>query len=185
MRLLITAFDAFGNEKENISEIVLLSLNDKIHNIELVKHTIKTIFNEDNIKTLINNIKPDYLIMLGEAQNRKTISLEKVAINYVNARIPDNNNFSLKDQLIINNAPLAYFTPFDLQKIKSSIDNQLIEISYTAGTFVCNYTYYIALNHIETSNFKTKGLFIHLPKFGIEKENLVTFVTNIIKNLDN
>ena len=80
MRLLITAFDAFGNEKENISEIVLLSLNDKIDNIELVKHTIKTIFNEDNIKTLLNNIKPDYLIMLGEAQNRKTISLEKEGV---------------------------------------------------------------------------------------------------------
>ena len=92
------------------------------------------------------------------------MSLERVAINVDDARIPDNQGNRPIDQDIVQGGPAAYFTTLP---IKAALRNLQIEgiraeVSQTAGTYVCNHVFYSLM---KTAAGKTgiRAGFIHVP----------------------
>lgn len=167
MKLLITGFDAFGQDKINPSYQAILKLPDQINQIEIIKRQLPTKYkmSQKLLIKAIEEVKPDFVIAVGQAEGRKEISLEKVALNLMTAKIPDNAGFKPFDQVIELDGETAYFTSLPLENIYQNLRAKNIEvkISYSAGTFVCNKVFYDLMYLINNKKYNFKAGFIHIP----------------------
>lgn len=167
MKILVTGFDPFGGEKVNPAYEAVKLLPQKIKGAEIIKLEIPTVFAKapEVVKEAMKKYKPDAVLNVGQAGGRCGITVEKVAINYVEARIPDNEGDQPSDQLLREDGETAYFSTLP---IKAMVDNMRkngipSSISYTAGTYVCNAVMYTTLYNISKEFPGTIGGFIHVP----------------------
>lgn len=167
MKILLTAFDPFGGETINPALEAIKMVSDNIDHVELTKLEIPTIF-EQSIEILTNAIhihKPEAVICIGQAGGRKDITIERVAINIDDARIPDNAGNQPIDQTIRKDGAPAYFSTLPIKSIALQIQKAGIpaSISNSAGTFVCNHIMYGLLYSLSKDFPNTLGGFIHVP----------------------
>lgn len=103
-------------------------------------------------------------INVGQAGGRVDITVERVAINVDDARIPDNKGQQPIDEPIVANGPAACFSTLPIKAIVSALRQQGIpaSVSQTAGTFVCNHVMYGLLHQLQGKSGQ-KGGFIHIP----------------------
>lgn len=167
MKVLVTGFDPFGGEKINPAFEVIKQLRDSINGVEVIKLQVPTAFHSSVKLTVekIVEIKPDYVLCIGQAGGRFDISVEKVAINLNDARIPDNLGQQPIDTAIDENGETAYFSTLPVKAIVNAIRNENIpaSLSYTAGTYVCNHLMYGVLNYVHKNHLNIKAGFIHIP----------------------
>ncbi len=177
-KILITAFEKFGNHTENPSEILLSEIKiPENTKCLLLPVTFKNSFEKMN--SLLLNNRFNTVIMLGLANDRENISYEQIAINLIDCTIPDNNNEFYRNQKIFSNGPDGIFTNFSadtLFKIEQ-YPKAIIKKSLTAGSFVCNYVYYQTRIQYPEIN----SIFIHLPNFDkVKKEIQKDFIEYIL-----
>ena len=164
MSVLVSCFEPFDGEFINASQeaVSVLSLRRK----DLHYAVLPTIFSRaaDELLYTIGSLGPELVIMLGEASGRCSISLERVALNFVNARIPDNEGSQPSHELIRPGGPLALQANLPLQKISAALEDAHIPntISYFAGTFVCNFLSYRVMDYCSSKD-RIRALFVHLP----------------------
>lgn len=167
MKLLITGFDPFGGATINPAYEAVKLLPDEIKGWKIVKKEIPTVFVKDGeiLKKEIETEKPDVVVCVGQAGGRSGITIEKVAINLMEARIPDNEKKQPVDEAIKEDGATAYFTKLPIKSMVKRIKDHGIpaKISYTAGTFVCNDIMYRLLYMIEKEYKDMRGGFIHVP----------------------
>lgn len=167
-KVLITGFDPFGGEKINPALEAVKKLKDiEFSNIELRVKEIPTVFYK-SIKILedtVREFEPDVVICIGQAGGRSEITVERVAINVIDARIPDNEDNKLVDTPIIEDGAAAYFSTIPIKDIVLNIKKAGIpaSVSNTAGTFVCNQLLYGLMHVISTKYNNITGGFIHIP----------------------
>lgn len=167
MKILVTAFDPFGGEKVNPAALAVSLLKENIAGASIIKLTVPTIFNK-SIATVyeeINKENPDVVICVGQAGGRSHITVEKVALNLNDARIPDNEGNQPIDTTIFADGETAYFSTLPIKAMVSYMKENGVPatVSYTAGTFVCNHLMYGTLYHIHNSFSHIRGGFIHVP----------------------
>lgn len=192
MRLLVTCFDPFGGESVNPASVVVSKLPDRIGEAELIKLEIPTVFYKSIEKTVqaIDAYKPDAVLSIGQAGGRTRISVERVAINCDDARIPDNAGQSPDNLPIDKDGAPAYFATFDYKGMTKAImaANVPAELSNTAGTYVCNHIMYGVLNHIAKNKLDIKAGFIHIPFIEeqvINKPNMASMSTeSLVKGIE-
>jgi pyroglutamyl-peptidase len=111
--------------------------------------------------------RPQLVICTGQAGGRGSISLERVAINVNDARIPDNIGARPIDVPIVADGPAAYFTNLPIKAMLVALLDEGInaEVSQTAGTFVCNHVFYGLMYELATRPelSHTRGGLIHVP----------------------
>ncbi|MCE7699542.1 MAG: pyroglutamyl-peptidase I [Methanobacterium paludis] len=167
MKILVTGFDPFGGESINPAYEVVKRLRDNISGAEVVKLQIPTAFNESIKKTTnkIKEINPDFVLNIGQAGGRSGITVERVAININDARIPDNLNQQPVDTKIDETGENAYFASIPIKAIVQAIRDKKIPaaVSDSAGTYVCNHIMYGVQNYIHKNNLNIKAGFIHIP----------------------
>jgi pyroglutamyl-peptidase len=167
MKVLITGFDPFDKETINPSYEAIKLLKNNIKNTEIIKVEIPTVFKKSiiQLEKHIDLHNPDIIISVGQAGGRSDFSLERIAINLDDARIPDNEQNQPIDEKIFNDGDCAYFSNLPIKSMVKKIrDNGLpASISNTAGTFVCNHIMYGILYLIEKKYPGKKGGFIHVP----------------------
>ena len=163
MSVLVSCFEPFGGESINASQElvnVLSSTRKDLHYLVL-----PTVFSSavDRIIQTIDLIRPGLVIMLGEASGRASISLERVALNFANARIQDNEGSQPSHELIRADGPLALQTNLPLERISDVLTVEGIPntISYFAGTFVCNSLSYGVLEYCLHNSIQAG--FVHVP----------------------
>ncbi|MEH7304060.1 pyroglutamyl-peptidase I [Neobacillus drentensis] len=167
-KILITGFDPFGGEPVNPAlEAVKILHGKEIAGYEVVTREIPTVFGRaiSRLKESIDELYPDMVICVGQAGGRSTITPERVAINVDDARIPDNENNQPIDAEIVPDGPTAYFSNLPVKAMVQKMTENGIpaSVSNTAGTFVCNHTFYGLMNYIDTSSKNIRGGFIHIP----------------------
>jgi len=91
--------------------------------------------------------------------------VEKIAVNWMDFRIPDNQGEQLCDQMIDPEGPAAYFSTLPVREICMEILSGGIpaKISMSAGTFLCNQVFYTGLHSLATQSLVVPMGFIHLP----------------------
>jgi len=161
MNILVTAFDPFHQEATNASQLVLEELRQRL-DIQAV--VLPTSFHRSYplLRQAISSYKPDVVLLLGEAENRPFVSLERIAINLDDARIEDNDGVQPLQTTIERKGPDGLFTRLPIDQLEATVKEagHKIAISNTAGTFVCNHIMYEALYHLPKS--LAVG-FIHIP----------------------
>ncbi|EEH63487.1 pyroglutamyl-peptidase I [Gleimia coleocanis DSM 15436] len=167
MRVLITGFDPFDNEEINPSWEAIKCLPTEINGIEVHKLQLPTSF-ERGVATLVEALfalRPDATIQVGQHGGVASLQIERVAINLANARISDNDGNSPKEKTILTKAPTAYFATLPTAQIVRELQASGIpaQLSYSAGTFVCNTVMFTALHFAATEMPTLKSGFIHVP----------------------
>lgn len=179
MNILITGFEPFGNELKNPTQEVidLLPKNIKGHIVKTL--ILPVVFDECflPVVTELENKHYDIIVHLGLAAKRTAITPERLAINIKDARIIDNQGNKPCDEVIIENAPLAYHTTLPIRKIESILTRKHIPvaISNSAGLYVCNNLMYHTLHYLNTQNYQAKAGFIHVPYMREQVENNTDF----------
>lgn len=166
--VLITGFEPFGGERVNPSWEVVKQLNDlMMGGVRVVARQLPCVFGEalTALNAAIDDIQPVLVLAIGQAGGRADITIERVAINIDDARIPDNQGHQPVDQPIVEDGPAAYFTRLPIKAMVQGIRDAGIpaSISQTAGTYVCNHVMYGLLHRLNSANSEVKGGFIHIP----------------------
>ncbi|MBF0713515.1 pyroglutamyl-peptidase I [Gemella sp. GH3] len=194
MKILITGFDPFGGEKINPSAEAIKLLPKHIKDCEIITKTIPTVFelSAEVLKKEILEHNPDIVICIGQAGGSSNISIERVAINIDDARIPDNNGNTPVDKKIKEDGANAYFSTLPIKAIITKLNENNIpaKISNSAGTFVCNHIMYQSLYLANQLNNNFKTGFIHIPFLpeqigkaypSMSLENIITAIEIIIE----
>lgn len=167
MKVLVTGFDPFGGESINPAYEAVKLLPDTIAGAEVIKLEIPTVFTRsaEVVEAAIKQYDPDLILNVGQAGGRSCMTVEKVAINLAEARIPDNDGEQPFDQKIREDGDTAYFATLP---VKAMVENMKAHgipasISYTAGTYVCNSIMYHVLYMLDRNYPGKRGGFIHVP----------------------
>ena len=165
-RVLLTGFEPFAGASLNPSEQIVNTLKAReIEGIELHTAVLPVVFTESSelLRHLIKLHKPDLVICLGQAEGRREISFERVAINLDDARLADNAGRVVLDQPVVAGGPSAHFTTLPVKEMVAAVRAEGIAagLSTTAGTFVCNHIFY-AMQH-ELAETSVVSGFIHVP----------------------
>jgi pyroglutamyl-peptidase len=105
------------------------------------------------------------VLALGQAGGRSEISLERVAVNLIDARIADNDGLQPIDVPVVADAPAAYFTSLPSKAIVARLRERGIPAgpSLSAGSFVCNQVFFAITHLIATRLPQSRGGFVHVP----------------------
>lgn len=167
MKILVTGFDPFGGEKVNPAYEAVKLLPDQIHGAEIVKLEIPTVFSKCGpvVEEGIRQYQPNVVLNIGQAGGRASITIEKVAINFADARIADNSGDQPVDEPLQADGAPAYFATIPIKSMMQNVREHDLPcfISYTAGTFVCNAVMYNVLYMCAKRYPNTCAGFIHVP----------------------
>ena len=167
MKILITGFDPFGGESVNPAFEAVKLLPDTIAGAQIIKQEVPTEFGRagEVLEAAMNASKPDVVICIGQAGGRSAITPEKVGINIMDGRIPDNAGYQPVDVTIREDGETAYFTSLPVKAMVQKMKDAGIPaaLSYTAGSYVCNYLMYTLLYLIDKKFPGVRGGFIHVP----------------------
>lgn len=169
-KILITGFTSFDQALSNPSGEWISWMNarpkpkNKIVVGKILPVEFLTAFNE--FKTTYDEFLPDIVILTGLAANRLELTVERIGINWEDARIPDNAGYMPKSKVIINDAPDGLFTTLNLETIQNIFNTTdcTLKVSTSAGEYVCNELLFRVLHYSLTRNDKTLTTFFHLPK---------------------
>jgi len=126
-----------------------------VHHAEASRH----------VAALLGELQPVAVVHLGLAEGRARLGLERVALNVMDYRIPDNAGYRAEGEPCVADGPAAYFSTLPLPEILAALRAEGIPayVSNTAGTFLCNQTLYATLHEIAMREHTMRAGFIHLP----------------------
>jgi len=167
-KILLTGFEPFNQDSINPSwEAVKLldGLNTHLFHVRSIE--LPCVFGQSvqQLSKAIALTQPDIVIAVGLAAGRSEISVERVAINIDDARIPDNANNQPIDIPVVPDAPAAYFSTLPIKAIVQKIRQEGIPagVSQSAGSFVCNHVFYGLMHHVAQHSPNLRAGFIHVP----------------------
>ncbi|WHZ18625.1 MAG: Pyrrolidone-carboxylate peptidase [Rhodanobacteraceae bacterium] len=165
--VLLTGFAPFGGELVNPSWQAVRALDGAmIEDHRVVAVELPTEF-DASLPTLWHALRehePRVAIAVGLAGGREGLSLERVAINLIDARIPDNAGAQPVDVPVLRGGAAAFFSTLPIKAALLELQRAGIpaRISQTAGTYVCNQVFY-ALMHALRRQRNTRAGFVHVP----------------------
>lgn len=184
MKVLITGFDPFGGESVNPAYEAVKLLPDTIAGAQIIKLEIPTVFSKSGpaVEAGIQEHQPDIVINVGQAGGRSCVTIEKVAINLADARIPDNAGEQPVDEVLQKDGENAYFATIPVKAIVQNVREHGIpcHVSYTAGMYVCNCVMYNVLYMAAKKYPNIRAGFIHVPfaaEQAVDKANGMAFMS--------
>lgn len=167
--VLLTGFDPFGGDAVNPSWLAVQALQGTtVAGHRIVAAQLPTVFGQSlqALRASLRQHRPTLVLCTGQAGGRGAISLERVAINVNDARIRDNAGAQPVDTPVIEGGPAAYFTGLPIKAMLRALLAAGInaEVSQTAGTFVCNHTFYGLMHELAAPEWRgVRGGFVHVP----------------------
>ncbi|CAL9670027.1 pyroglutamyl-peptidase I [Streptomyces sp. enrichment culture] len=167
-RVLITGFAPFDGERVNPSwQAASLVAAEPPAGLTVTAAELPCVFGEslDVLRDAVRAGAPDLVLCLGQAGGRPGVTVERVAVNVDDARIPDNAGRQPVDEPVIPDGPAAYFSALPVKACVAAMREAGVPaaVSNTAGTFVCNHVAY-GLGHLIATDFPhLRGGFVHVP----------------------
>lgn len=164
--LLLTGFEPFGGETVNPAWEIARSLDGAlIEGVRVRAWQLPCVFGAA-LRALDEALQahaPVLVLALGQASGRCDLSVERVAINVDDARIPDNAGAQPVDEPVLPGAPAAYFSTLPIKAMVAGLRaaGYPASVSQSAGTFVCNHVFY-GLQH-RLAGTAVRGGFMHIP----------------------
>lgn len=166
MRILLSGFEPFGEVEDNPSQRIVEHYIEQ-KNPDIICEIAKVDYEwaGEGICILIEALQPDAVILLGVAQKRKAISLERIAVNINDASIPDNYGNLIQGEQIVEGAPVGYWSTLPLDAMYKALSSAEIPVRYSnhAGAFLCNHVMYDCLHYLARIDKNIPCGFIHVP----------------------
>jgi pyroglutamyl-peptidase len=161
--VLVTAFEPYDRWKANSSWLALVQLTQNLPSQPTITTRLYPVDFAAVKEKLANDLRGDYdyALHLGQAPGSTRIQLESIAINV------GGSSMQLPDQFqpLVHGGPTAYRSPLPLGPWSVRLRELGIpaQVSYHAGTYLCNATLYFSCYLAERMGLKTRSAFIHLP----------------------
>lgn len=164
--ILLTGFEPFAGEALNPSWELARTLNgETIAGARVVAVQLPCLFHAAlrQLDEVLACVRPVLVLAVGQAGGRCDLSLERVAINVDDARIPDNDGAQPIDEPVLAGGPAAYFSTLPIKAMVASLRERGFpaSVSQTAGTFVCNHLFYGLQHRLKDSGVRSG--FMHIP----------------------
>lgn len=165
--LLLTGFEPFAGDPLNPSWEVARALDgERIGAGRVRALQLPCVFGAslDLLGTALRRHRPVVVLCLGLAAGRAEVSIERVAVNLDDARIPDNAGAQPRDQPVVAGGPAAYFARLPVKAMAQGLRQAGLPggLSHSAGSFVCNHVFYGLLHRLRRQPAVRAG-FVHLP----------------------
>jgi pyroglutamyl-peptidase len=174
-RILVSGFEPFASHSINPTERLVAELQTSAgrtgetslipKGCDVRAVLLPVTFDEafKRLEVEINDFAPHAVVAMGLARGRAEINIERVAINCLDAEVPDNNGYQPRDLTIEHEGPAAFFSTLPVRRLVTDLSEAKIPavISNTAGTYVCNFLFY-RLQAL-TLDTQCRTGFIHFP----------------------
>eukprot|EP01135_Chromosphaera_perkinsii_P001727 Nk52_evm104s208 gene=Nk52_evmTU104s208 len=198
VRVLLTGFDKWeGSAGPNPSAEVVNALlhegwtgqgtkTDTGTGIEMEIHgvLVPVVFSQmvDIVRAKIREVDPDIVIMMGEYPGRAMVTMERVALNLIDATrygLADNTGVAPVNEEVVPGGPLALPASLPIRAMTLAMRKHHVpaDISEAPGTFGCNLLFYGIMHALQdeeqrhqegdvmgkTRNRRRQAGWIHLP----------------------
>lgn len=162
-RVLLTAFEPFGRFAENSSRLCLKAVEQNPPpGVELVTRLYPVDFAIVRAR-LFEDLDQGFTasLHLGQAGRNPSIELEAFAVNAGGYPGEDAGDFRVLEPL----GPAAYRCPLPLPQWAAGLRAAgfPVEVSFHAGTYLCNATSYWSQHWAANTGQPLRSLFVHLP----------------------
>jgi pyroglutamyl-peptidase len=161
--ILITAFEPYDRWSANSSWLALVQLTQDLRQLKDVTTRLYPVDFAAVKEKLANDLKAghDYALHLGQAPGSTRIQLESIGINVGGSSSQAPEQFCP----LVEGGPIAYRSPLPLGSWAAQLRGEGIpaQVSYHAGTYLCNATLYFSCYLAERMGLSTQAAFIHLP----------------------
>jgi pyroglutamyl-peptidase len=159
--VLLTAYEPYDHWSMNASQLVLAELMRDLPQSPQVTTKLLPV-NFDAVKAILAEelaANYDYALHLGQAPGWPAIHLEAVGLNIARDR------GSSCDRPLCEDGPVAYRSTLPLFEWRDRIaaSGIPVEVSFHAGTYLCNAALYLTHYFSERLGLKTQAAFFHLP----------------------
>jgi len=164
--VLATAFEPFGGETVNASCEAAKRIDGwRCGDAVVVACRLPCVYDACIAEFIdaFERLRPEAVLMTGQAASRAVVSVESVARNRTGASAPDNRG--------VVRSEIASEGPAELEATARALDvarairkaGVPARVSTNAGDYVCNHLFYAALRHLRERAPATPAIFIHLP----------------------
>jgi pyroglutamyl-peptidase len=168
MRVVLAGFGPFPGTPVNPSAVLVKALARRrrpaLADIACISHIFATAYAavDRDLPKLLGDA-PDIVLMFGVATGRRQLCIETRARNALSLLHPDARGYSPPRGVIAPNGPTALrgTAPFWQLLGAARTRGFPVRLSRDAGRYLCNYTYWRALER--TRNAGPLVLFVHIP----------------------
>jgi pyroglutamyl-peptidase len=170
LRILITGFGPFPGAPYNPTQPLVARLlrlrRPAFSNVELSGHIFQVTYStvDRELPELIARHRPHALLMFGLADRTPHVRIETRARNAVTTLWPDAAQTRARKGSITDGADAQRFGPHTAKLLRAAEGTGLdARASRDAGSYLCNYLSWRAIEAVNASNGPRLAAFIHIP----------------------
>jgi pyroglutamyl-peptidase len=170
LRILITGFGPFPGAPYNPTPPLVARLSrlrrPALSDVELFGHiftvTYRTVDRE--LPELLKKLDPDALLMFGLADRTAHMRIETRARNAVTTLWPDADQTRARKGSIVDGADAKMFGPHTAKLLRAAVATGIdARASYDAGSYLCNYLSWRAIEAVSKGDGLRLASFVHVP----------------------
>jgi pyroglutamyl-peptidase len=170
LRILITGFGPFPGAPFNPTQALVARLKrlrrPALGDVELIGHifhvTYATVDRE--LPLLLAKHRPQALLMFGLAGRTAHLRVETRARNAVTTLWPDADRTRARKGSILSDADARMFGPHTAKLLRAAVGTGIdARASRDAGSYLCNYLSWRAIEAVRSDNGPLLAAFVHVP----------------------
>lgn len=174
--ILLTGFEPFGGAPANASWALVQALHgERIAGLAVQAVCLPVDFARSlpTLQAALRRHRPQLVLAVGEVGSRRKLSFERVALNWIDARIPDNAGRQPIDVPVQAGAPAARFSTLPIKAMAAAAEAVGVpaEISLSAGSYLCNQVFFGLQQRLARRPGVRSG-FLHVPAQGLDLDDM-------------
>lgn len=163
--ILLTGFEPFDGAERNPSADAVAAVAAGYtgeHDLRVLTLPVSFAGAAERLRLEVSQHHPDAVICTGLAGGSDRVAIERIGVNLMDARIPDNDGAQPLDEPSEPGGPAARFATLPVKRLVRLLTDASIpaKASLSAGSYVCNHVLYTALAAVGSSG---RAGFVHLP----------------------
>jgi len=170
LRVLITGFGPFPGAPFNPTQPLVARLlrlrRPALGDVELIGHIFHVTYTtvDRELPALIARHRPQALLMFGLADRTAHVRIETRARNAVTTLFPDADRARARKGSIADGADAMMFGPHTAKLLRAAVGTGIdARASRDAGSYLCNYLSWRAIEAVSGDNGPRLAAFVHVP----------------------
>lgn len=170
LRILVTGFEPFPGAPYNPTQPLVARLarlrRPALSDVKLTSHIFPVTYGavDRQLPELLGQYRPQALLMFGLAARTRHLRIETRARNAVTMLWPDADHTRVRRGSIAGGADATMFGPHTARLLRASLATGVdARISRNAGSYLCNYLSWRAIEAVNTGTGPRLAAFIHVP----------------------
>ena len=170
LRILVTGFEPFPGAPFNPTQPLVARLmqlrRPSLADVELTGHIFQVTYGavDRQLPELLGQHEPQALLMFGLAARTSWIRIETRARNAVTMLWPDADHAQVRKGSIAGDSDALLFGPHTAKLLRAALATGVdARISRNAGSYLCNYLSWRAIEAVNSGQGPRLAAFIHVP----------------------